>query len=297
MAEAFRLTGRLDEAEEKAQQAVRVDPRSSQALVTLGNVRMSRAAVARDSAKDDQARELFQSAAQAFERAAADTSRPDRVAVSRANQAAAVMALADLARGQGQAREALARLAEAEKSLEAARQADASYPYTDTGLADVSRGRFNVALATGDRGRATAYLREAEDRYSRAVEQNRAPLAAWTGLGALYTDAGRDADAVQAYARAVERRPDQPAAYWRLGTAMAKADPQRATPYLRTYLDLEAPALKKGRRGQQAVAVVTDPRVIVKAPHRPCRPLPASRRGDAASVDRAPRPRPLRACA
>lgn len=264
MAEAFRLTGRLDEAEQKAQQAVRADPHSSQALVTLGNVRVARAAVARDSAKDDQARELLQSAADAFERAAADTSRPDRVAVSRANQAAATIALADIARTQGRTREAVARLAEAEKTLEAARQADASYPYTDTGLADVYRGRFNVATAAGQRDRATAYLHEAEDRYRRAVASNRAPVAAWTGLGALYTDSGRDAEAVQAYARAVERRPDQPAAYWRLGTAMAKADPQRATPYLRTYLDLEAPALKQGRRGQQAVAVVRDP--IMKAP-------------------------------
>lgn len=256
MAEAHRLKGRLKEADEQVARALRLDPQQPLALVTLGNVRLDQSVVARDAGDQPRARQLLLGAAQAFDGAARAEGGADKVAIARANHGRAILALGEIAREEGQAAEALQRFDEAEKAFQAASTVHPAYPYSDTGVADTYRGRFNVALAAGDRSRAGAYARESEGRYRRAVEQKRAPFAAWTGLGTLYRDLGRDDGAVEAYARAVEVRPGEPLAYWRLGTALARTDPARAAPYLQTYLDIEAPAFKQGQRARQAEAIV-----------------------------------------
>jgi beta-lactam-binding protein with PASTA domain len=80
--------------------------------------------------------------------------------------------------------------------------------------------------------------------------------AAHAGLGVLYTDLGQQEQAVQSYTRALQLRPAEPAAYYRLGLVLARDQPQRAAEYMRTYLDMEAPVFRQGVRVQQAQAVV-----------------------------------------
>jgi beta-lactam-binding protein with PASTA domain/tetratricopeptide (TPR) repeat protein len=256
IAEAYRLKGRLKEADEHVARALRLDPQQPLALVTLGNVRVDQSVVARDAGDQPRARQLLLGAAQAFDGAARADAGADKAAVARANHGQAILALGELAGDEGQAGEALQRFDEAEKAFQAARALHPAYPYSDTGVADAYRGRFSAALAAGDRNRAAVYARESEERYRRAVEQKRAPFAAWTGLGTLYRDLGHQDRAIEAYSRAVEARPDEPLAYWRLGTALARTDPARAAPYLQTYLDIEAPAFKQGQRARQAEAIV-----------------------------------------
>src|SRR5262249_8475076 len=142
-----------------------------------------------------------------------------------------------------------------ERSFRSAQEIHPPYPYTSAGLADVSRGNGHVSLARGERERALDLFRHAQEQYLAAIREGRAPFAAYTGLGTLYQEVGRDDRALAAYRQALELRPDEPLAYWRVGLLLAKTDPARAAPYLRTYRDMEAPAFKQGQRARIAESV------------------------------------------
>ncbi len=255
VAEAYRLKGRLDEAEERVRRALRLDPRQALALLTLGNLEQDQAAVARDRGDNPRARELLSAAARTFDEAARSGKRRDVVAIARANQGETSLALGQLALQENRGDEAHTHFAAAQKAFATAQQTHRAYPYSDVGLADSFRGLFNLATDRGEGARAESNLREAEDRYGRAVKEKRAPFAAWTGLGTLYHDAGRDDRAAEAYARAVELKPSEPLAHWRLGMALARSQPIRAAEHMRTYLALEAPAFKQGQRAKEASTV------------------------------------------
>lgn len=256
VAEAYRLKGRLKEADDKVRQALALDPRQPIALMSLGNLRLDQASVARDERDRGRARELLGGAVQAFADAARTDAGRETLAIAGANRGEASLALGSLAREEGRAAEAQERFQDAEQAFQAAQAAQPAYPYSDAGLADVYRGYFGVALSRGDRDRAQAYFQQAEQRYTQAIKQKRAPFAAWTGLGTLYRDVNRDDRAAEAFAQAVELQPAEPLAHWRLGMALAKIDPARAAQHLRTYLEMEAPALKQGQRAKEAEAVV-----------------------------------------
>jgi beta-lactam-binding protein with PASTA domain len=255
VAEAYRLKGRLDEAEARVRQALSLDPRHGLALVTLGNVRLDQAAASADKGEKDAAREQLQAAVRAYEEAGKAEGSRERAAVARANRGRAYLALADAARQDGRVDEASDDLDRAERSFRSAQELHPPYPYTSPGLADVSRGNGHLSLARGDRERALDLFRHAQEQYLAAIREGRAPFAAYTGLGTLYQEVGRDDRALAAYRQALELRPDEPLAYWRVGTVVAKTDPAGAAPYLRTYLDMEAPAFKQGQRARIAERV------------------------------------------
>jgi beta-lactam-binding protein with PASTA domain/tetratricopeptide (TPR) repeat protein len=256
VAEAYRLKGRLEDAETRVRQALSLDPRHALALVTLGNLRLDQADAARDRGENDRARERLDAAVRAFDDAAKAEGSREKLAVSHADRGRAYLALGDLDREEGRADAAREDFEKAERAFRSAQDINPPYPYSSPGLADAYRGHGHVALARGERERALGYFRQSQEQYLRAIQDGRAPFAALTGLGTLYEELGRDDRAQDAYRRAVELKPDEPRAYWRLGMLIAKTDPHRAAPYLRTYLNLEAPVFEQGRRARQAEGVV-----------------------------------------
>ena len=269
VAEAYRIKGRLKEADDNLRQALALDPRQPLALMSLGNLRLDQASVARDVDDKRRARELLGGAVQAFTDASRTQGGRDLVAIASADRGEANLALGNLAREEGNAADAQERYQAAEKEFQAAQAAQPAYPYSDAGLADAYRGYFGVAADRGDRDRAQAYFQQAEQRYALALKQNRAPFAAWTGLGTLYRQVNRDDRAVEAFTHAVEIQPAEPLAHWQLGMALAKTDPIRAAQELRTYLEMEAPALKQGRRAKDAEAFVKKPTPPEPSPSSP----------------------------
>ena len=80
-----------------------------------------------------------------------------------------------------------------------------------------SPGDFEALLALGDAHRLRAAVPEAEDAYRRAIAANGQSAEPHLGLGRLYAQAGRTADALSALRRAHELAPADPDVDYELG--------------------------------------------------------------------------------
>lgn len=262
LGEAYRLTGRFDEAEVQLKKALAVDKQSAPALNALGNVYLDRAAVARDKRESGQARALLETAVTYYQESSSSPAGlggdAAQKTVSQVNRGEAVTALGDLAQDEGRLSDARSAYVEAEQTLRSADAggAAAAYPFTMIGLGRVYRQLGDVSVALNNAGDAARAYEQAEAQFNRALGQHGDMAEAHVGLGSVFERTDRADAAVQSYTRATRLRPEQPEPYYNLSVLLKDKNPRLAAEYARTYLRLERPPLTEGQKGAQAKAVV-----------------------------------------
>ncbi len=258
LGEAYRQTGRFDEAEDNLKRALAVDNESAPALNALGNLYKDRAAVARDKRDNRQARALLETAVTYYQQlsgSAPGRGRGDAAqkTVSQVNRGEAVMALGDLAQDEGRLDEARGAYLEAEQTLKSAETIGPAYPFTRIGLGRVYRQLGDVSLALNRTADASRAYEQSEAQFNRALGEHADMAEAHVGLGSIYERTGRKDAAVQSYTRATRLRPEQPEPYYNLGLLLRETNPRLAAEYARTSLRLERPPLTQGQRGARAM--------------------------------------------
>ncbi len=274
LGEAYRLTGRFDEAEARLKKALAVNKESAPALNALGNVYLDRAAAARDKKDNRQARALLETAVTYYQDSSASPAGLGHDAVqktvSQVNRGEAVTALGDLAQDEGRLDEARSAYVEAEQTLRSADEggASATYPFTLIGLGRVYRQLGDVSLALNRTDEASRAYEQSEAQFNRALGEHGDMAEAHVGLGSVFERTGRKDAAVQSYTRATRLRPEQPEPYYNLSVLLKDTNPRLAAEYARTYLRLERPPLTQGQKGAQArtLAENTNDGTTVKVP-------------------------------
>lgn len=260
LAEANRLKGRVDEAEQQLRTALQADPGNGSALNALGNVYMDRAEIAID-ANDARAGEgLLERARSSYERSFEGASpgdrRRDAQAVARANVGETHVESGNLARQNKRFDVAQEQYAKADNEFKAARTTSPGYAFSRTGWGDAFQGMGLVAQQRGDAAAAREAFSRADVQYKAGLQDHPDLPEGHIGVGDLLLREGRQKEALDSYLRAATARPDEPAAYYRLGTLLEKQSPVLAARYLSTYLQLQPTAFKTGRTARRATLIV-----------------------------------------
>jgi tetratricopeptide (TPR) repeat protein len=194
----------------------------------------------------------------------------------------------------------------------------------ETGVVDAMERALGEGRAAADVWRNLAWHRhrrhasvEAEHAYRQALSLDGNLASAWTGLGMLFLETGRAADARSALARAVDADPDLPEARYHYGFALSAAgdyqgalretnqamalNPYITTPRFRLLIDLQfedasvaAPDLDGGERvasGEVIESFEFEPSALDSvlgddSPAGKADPHPAAAQSTAASIER-----------
>ena len=286
LGEAYRLSGRLDNAEEALRSATALDRGSALVLNALGNVYLDRAQVSRDKRDYGSARTYLERARASYEAAlqvspdtatrhhggsGAQVRSSDRFAtsikaVSQSNIGEVYLAYAEIAKEQGRNEEAFSQYRLAESSFRSAADLDQQYPFARKGLGDTYRGAGETALSQGDRTNAAQFFGKSQENYRQALGLHKDMAEAYVGLGNLLESAGQKAEAIKLYLRAAQFRPEQPSPHYYLAVALAASNPDLAADYARTYQKLEREVFKQGQKAANAQRVAAGLPPIVTPP-------------------------------
>lgn len=260
LGEAYRQTGRFDDAEGALRKALAVNQQSAPALNALGNLYQDRAAVARDKRDNRQARALLETAVTYYQQLSGSAAGRGRgvaaqKTVSQVNRGEAVTALGELAQDEGRLNEARDAYLEAEQTFRAAETGGTAYAFTPVNLGRVYRQLGDVSRALNSTADAARAYEQSEAQFNRALGEHGDMAEAHVGLGSIYERTDRKDAAVQSYTRATRLRPEKPEPYYNLSVLLRDSNPRLAADYARTFLRLERPPLTQGRKGEQARAI------------------------------------------
>jgi tetratricopeptide (TPR) repeat protein/CHASE2 domain-containing sensor protein len=254
---AYRLKGDLDSAEPAIRRALALDPRFGPAHNALGNVYLDRAEIAKEG--EDRAGESrnLDEAERAFD-AALEKSTDDPLAraVALTNRGQVLVRKGDVALETGDSAAARRRFDQARESFDAAQRARPDFAYSRTGLGDASRGLARAAARQGDADLERRLYRQAEAAYGTALATDPRSAPALMGLGTVYQDTGRTAEAQDTYRRGVAARPRDASAQYQLGRLESELGERGAAQRMEAYLSVEKPRLREGVSGRQAREVV-----------------------------------------
>ena len=256
LGEAYRQSGRFNDAEGSLRKALAINQQSAPALNALGNLHQDQAAVARDTKDNRQARTLLEKAVGYYQQLSGSAAGPGGDAaqrtVSQVNRGEAVTALGDLAQDEGRLNEARSAYLEAEQTFRAAETGGPAYPFTRVGLGRVYRQLGDVSRALNSPADASRAYEQSEAQFNRALGEHGDMAEAHVGLGSIYERTDRKDAAVQSYTRATRLRPEEPEPYYNLSVLLRGSNPRLAAEYARTYLRLERAPLTKGQKGARA---------------------------------------------
>lgn len=254
---AYRLKGDLDDAESAVRRAIELDRHFGPAHNALGNVFLDRAEIAnqgQDAAVEsrhlDQAEEAFDAF---FERSAQD---PLARSVALTSRGQVLVRKADAALKVNNTEEARRRFDQARDSFRSAARTRPDYSYSKSGAGDALRGLAKEAARRGDKGATRRNYREAESAYGEALGTDPRLTPALLGLGTVYRETGRQAEARATYRRAVATRPRDALAHYQLGSLESELGDRGAAARMEAYLALENPRLRDGVRARHAREVI-----------------------------------------
>ena|GEM_PF-2400117 len=274
-AEAYRQTGRLDEADRRLRAVLDSAPNLAVALNAAGNLSLDRARVALDK-KDNiraddllrQAQQAYQSAAQGAQAPAGSQSDPVTSTLTiRTNLGETYVAAGNLEQSLGRKQNARAQYQAAVDALEPVQQPGSQYPFAVTDLGRAYQGLGDVAKLEGKQAEANSAYAAARQQHERAIAAHRDFAEAYLNLGDLYDDLGDKRAAKENYWRAIKARPEQPAPYYPLALLVQKDDPRLAAALAAVYLQLEPEAFKQGERARNAELIRESQTVVL--PKRP----------------------------
>jgi beta-lactam-binding protein with PASTA domain/tetratricopeptide (TPR) repeat protein len=253
LGEAYRLVGNLPQAEAVLLRTVTQYPTYAAGFNALGNVYKDRAKVSQDRKNYTSAIDDLRNAKTQFERA-----RTFDVAgvIVQANLGESDLALGDIAREQGRNNDALAQYRLAEQSFAQAERAYPAYSFSTKGLGDVYRGIANAAAADRNVTLSRDAFARSQQKYNDAIRNHRDLAEAYVGLGNLYEDAGRKAEATRLYQIATQVRPESRLAHYHYALALSDTNRRLAASHAAIYQRLERGIFKQGEKFRRAQIVI-----------------------------------------
>ena len=250
----------MDEAEQQLRTALQAEPGNASAMNALGNVYMDRAEIAIDANDPKTGETLLERARSSYERSfgalPVGDQRRDAQAVARANVGETHVELGHLARQNKRFDLAQDQYARADDEFKTARSTSASYAFSRTGWGDAFQGMGLIAQERGDAAASREAFSRADVQYKAGLQDHPDLPEGYIGVGDLLLREGRQKEALDSYLRAATAQPDEPAAYYRVGTLLEKQSPLLAARYLHTYLQLQPTAFKTGRTARRATQIV-----------------------------------------
>jgi beta-lactam-binding protein with PASTA domain len=252
LAEAYRASGKLREAEQTSQSFA--TDSSARARNFFGNLALDSARIALDAGNLQEAEGRAANARREYGaalNAPAGTPASANRAVN-ANVAEANIIAGEAALQRNAAPDARTMFAEAARSLESIQQASSIYPFPVTDLGVAYRGQGDAAVMSGDLLAATAAYANAKRQHEQAIAAHRDFSEAYFNLGDLYDNLGDRENAKANYFLAIKNRPEQPAAYLPLALLVKDEDSALAAALAATFLKLEREPLRHGRNADTA---------------------------------------------
>ncbi|HXT62793.1 MAG TPA: PASTA domain-containing protein, partial [Pyrinomonadaceae bacterium] len=257
--EALRMTGDLNAASSITLSAD--DAKLPKAQNFLGNMALDRARIALDGGNLQEVEQRAGEAKSFYDAARSAANIPPTLNVTapidatlRGNLAEANILAGDAALQRNSA-DASAMFAEAVRVLGPNPQATSIYPFTTTDLGVAFRGAGDAAVLTGDLQKANESYASAKRQHQLAIAAHSDFAEAYFNLGDLYDDLGDRENAKLNYRRAIQARPEQPAAYLPLAMLLKDEDPALAAAFAATYLRLERGVLLQGTKAAAARAI------------------------------------------
>ncbi|CAN5848248.1 hypothetical protein BH18ACI4_BH18ACI4_17270 [soil metagenome] len=258
-AEAYRLTGQLERAQQLLGTLSTTDSQSVPALNASGNLNLDYAEIARD--KRDfvearkrlaQARNSYATALQSSQVTASSQVGPRAGTTVQTNLGETYLAEGNIAQTQKDLQKARTNYTEAARTFETIQQANSQYPFPVTDLGRAYQGLGNVAHLEGNTSEASAAYEKAERQHRHAIAAHSDFAEAYFNLGDLFDDRGDRESAKENYWLAIKARPEQPAPYYPLAVLIQKEEPQLAAALAATYLQLEPNVFKQGEKAKNA---------------------------------------------
>ncbi len=247
-AQANRRAGRLEQAQEKAEAALQLQPDSGRARLALGKTLQDRASVSAN--KKDRAAETdyLEQSLLIFSEARRDPRARGEDAGAAATHAARVSGrLAILAEEEGKAPRAELLILEAEDLTTYALELRDADPRAMLERGDLDQMRAQLARQKGDVAGSKEAL-EAAERSARAALRLHPDLApAHYQLGTVWEARGPEhtQEAIAAYEASIRAQPTYYPAYYRLSLLKQAEDPVAAARYLDVYRKLAPDELEK----------------------------------------------------
>ncbi|MDQ5845593.1 MAG: tetratricopeptide repeat protein, partial [Acidobacteriota bacterium] len=268
LAEAYRLMGRLDEADTALKRALAIDPMRARTLNTLGNVYLDRARAAQEIKNFTLAMDYLDRASAAYTKAArrpgvqhhlqpsqSPANQANVQTVVRSNLGQVHLKLGEMARQQGNAPEALAQYRTATRTFQDAAALDHDNPFAFAGIGDAYREAAEVFVSRNEKANADQYFAMSKDHYVQAANLHGDMSEAYVGLGRIADDTGQRGEAIKYFARAAALRPEQPEPHYYLAVVYAGVDPEKAAEEARTYLRVERPVFNQGQQANNATRI------------------------------------------
>jgi beta-lactam-binding protein with PASTA domain/tetratricopeptide (TPR) repeat protein len=265
-AEAYRLTGKIEQARELA--LAGANSRSPAAQNLLGNIYHDYAVIDIDrkdwgqaKAHLDQAENFYRSALPQGQRPAAGD------AAIRANLAKAQVFQGDVILEEARrsapgsqgappqtnaAQLARIKYTSAVQVLGSAAPAESTYPFEVQSLGRAYQGLGDAAMLAGEPAAAADSYANAKSHYQRIIQAHPDCAEAYYRLGDLYEDLGDKENARLNYSRAIQTRPDQSASYYPLALLIQNENPRLAQALAATYLKLQPEVFKQGDKARNA---------------------------------------------
>jgi beta-lactam-binding protein with PASTA domain/tetratricopeptide (TPR) repeat protein len=256
LAEAYRLSGRLSDADQKA--ASFANDTSTRARNFFGNIALDRARIALDAGNAQQVEARITDAKREYAAALAYAGAQTLPAAGQinhtllANTAEANIVGGEAALQRNAPQDAKAMFDDAVRPLQSIQQASSIYPFPVTDLGVANRGQGDAAVLSGDRKAATDAYANAKRQHEQAIAAHPDFAEAYFNLGDLYDNLGDREQAKTNYRLAIQFRPEQPAAYYPLAMLVKDDDPALAAALAAIFLKLERDAFLHGRKGDNA---------------------------------------------
>ena len=268
-AEAYRLTGRLEDA--RLLTLSNTGPQSPAAFNLIGNIAFDNARIALDKGNRTQAEDYLKEAERSYSTAVSAIGAQGisnaRNTTPQTNLAEVHVAVGNLALLNGAASTARNEFTAATQSLQSIQQPNSIYPFAVTDLGRAYQGLGNAASQDGKTVEANSAYAQAESQHRQAIAAHPDFAEAYFNLGDLKEDIHDKEGAKENYWRAIRARPEQPAAYYPLALLLQHENPQLARSLAATFLQLERDVFKQGEKAKNAEKITRGENV--QPPPRP----------------------------
>ena len=268
-AEAYRLTGRLEDA--RLLTLSNTGPQSPAAFNLIGNIAFDNARIALDKGNRTQAEDYLKEAERSYSTAVSAIGAQGisnaRNTTPQTNLAEVHVVVGNLALLNGAASTARNEFTAATQSLQSIQQPNSIYPFAVTDLGRAYQGLGNAASQDGKTVEANSAYAQAESQHRQAIAAHPDFAEAYFNLGDLKEDVHDKEGAKENYWRAIRARPEQPAAYYPLALLLQHENPQLARSLAATFLQLERDVFKQGEKAKNAEKITRGENV--QPPPRP----------------------------
>jgi beta-lactam-binding protein with PASTA domain/tetratricopeptide (TPR) repeat protein len=263
--EAYRLTGRLDKAEDLLRKAR--DQQSDRALNAYGNLSLDYAKISIDQGSYSQARNRIEQA-ESYYGSVPKIGRQGgaaSIATIQTNLGEAHVVDGNLAQLENNLSKAKTQYSESLRSLEGLQQGSFETPFAVTNLGRAYKGLGDVAALERNPAEASRFYRIAQTQHEKAIAAHPDFAEAYFNLGDLFVALGDNTRAKESYWQAIKNRPEQPAPYYPLAVLIQRENPQLAATLAATYLQLEPAIFKQGQKARNAERIKQGENIVPPA--------------------------------